>query len=60
MMGIIGYSGPCPPAEHTYTFALYAVDKSIGNAEGAANSEVYNAIKDNIIEKTTLKGHYGG
>ena len=56
--GGTGYGGPCPPSDHSYTFTLYALDQASNLGAGATNSAVYDAIKNNIIEKTTLVGCY--
>ena len=53
-----GYGGPCPPSDHSYTFTLYALDKTPNLGAGAPNSDVYDAIENNIIKKTTLVGCY--
>ena len=54
----IGYDGACPPPgkPHHYIFTLYAL-RSVPNVEpGASHDELLDAIKDDIIDQTTLTG----
>lgn len=55
----LGWGGPCPPyGQHRYFFKLYAIDKTLDLPEGATKSQLENAIKGHIIEKTELIGLY--
>lgn len=57
--GRIGWGGPCPPSgTHRYFFKLYAIDKDLELTDGATKSQIENAIKNHIIEKTELIGLY--
>lgn len=59
----VGYTGPCPPAdleptEHRYVFQLYALDAELPLREGATESDVRNAMKGHILDKTEFIGVY--
>ena len=55
----LGWGGPCPPnGVHRYFFKLYALNEKSNLKEGAKKSEIENAIRDKIIEKTELIGLY--
>ena len=57
--GEVGYGGPAPPDKtHTYVFKLYALDTMLNLSKGASKSDLELAMKDHIIEQTTLKGKY--
>ena len=57
--GEIGYGGPAPPDKrHTYVFKLYALKSKIGLPEGSTKDQLEQAIKDEIIAESTLKGTY--
>ncbi len=57
--GEIGYGGPAPPdKEHTYIFKLYALNKKLDNNKGSTKKEIESAMKNHIIEETTLRGRY--
>ena len=57
--GEIGYGGPAPPdKEHTYIFKLYALDQKLDNHKGSTKQEIESAIKNHIIEETSLQGRY--
>lgn len=54
-----GYTGPCPPpgtGTHRYIFELYALGKSLGLAQGTNRHSLEAAIKDNVLDSTTLTG----
>ncbi len=54
-----GYGGPCPPSGvHRYFFKIYALDASLGLAEGATSNEVLSAASGHILEETTLMGTF--
>lgn len=57
--GKVGWGGPCPPSgTHRYFFKLYAIDKVLDLPDGATKSQLEQAIRDHIIEKTELIGLY--
>ena len=56
----IGYDGPCPPAQHTYVFTLYALDGGLGLAEDASAREVKNATEGHTLATATLRGIFPG
>ncbi|MDD3437179.1 MAG: YbhB/YbcL family Raf kinase inhibitor-like protein [Candidatus Gastranaerophilales bacterium] len=57
--GRTGWGGPCPPSgTHRYFFKLYAIGKTLDLPEGLTKSQLENAIKEYIIEKTELMGLY--
>ena len=56
-----GYGGPAPPdAEHTYVFALYALDAkpNLSDAAATTQKQLEQAIKPHIIAKAELRGRY--
>ena len=59
--GKAGYGGPCPPAgtgTHHYVFGLWAVDRSLGLAEGLKPPAVEAAMDGHILATTELVGLY--
>lgn len=57
--GSEGYGGPAPPDKrHTYHFKLYALDTKIDLKQGSNKKELEEAMKNHIIDETTLKGTY--
>ncbi len=54
------YEGPCPPAQHSYSFRLYALSKTLDLQEGATKDQVESAIQGSILAQTELIGKYGG
>lgn len=57
--GTTKYGGPCPPfGIHRYFFKLYALDNVSDLKPNATKSEIQNAIRNHIIEKTELIGLY--
>lgn len=57
--GRVGWGGPCPPnGTHRYFFKLYAIDKTLNLPSGATKYQVEKEIRDSIIEKAELMGHY--
>ncbi len=60
--GQIGYSGPCPPSEHTYQYIIYALDVDVlpGVDNASSVSQVSTAVQGHVIEQAILTGIYGG
>lgn len=57
--GRVGWGGPCPPSgTHRYFFKLYAIDKVLDLPDGATKTQLEQAIRDHIVEKTELIGLY--
>lgn len=55
------YQGPYPPnGEHHYFLRLYALDIKLSLQEGAAKTQIHEAMQGHIIEKTELVGRYSG
>jgi Raf kinase inhibitor-like YbhB/YbcL family protein len=58
-MGQVGYTGPCPPnGQHRYYFKLYALDTSLGLAEGAGKEQVEAAMDGHVLADVHLLGLY--
>lgn len=59
--GKIGYGGPCPPAgtgTHHYVFGLWAIDRSLGLAQGLKPPAIEAAMDGHILATTELVGLY--
>ena len=57
--GNLGYEGPCPPSgTHSYVFTIYALDDTLGLAEGATGSAVNTAMVGHILDQASLTGKY--
>jgi len=57
--GEIDYGGPAPPdKKHTYIFKLYALKSKIALPKGSTKDQLEQAIKDEILAETILKGTY--
>jgi Raf kinase inhibitor-like YbhB/YbcL family protein len=59
--GKIGYGGPCPPrgsGTHHYVFGLWAIDRSLGLAEGLKPAAIEAAMDGHILARTELVGLY--
>ncbi|GEM_PF-275196 len=54
------YEGPCPPQQHSYSFRLYALDKTLDLQDGATKAQVESAMQGSILVQTELIGKYGG
>ncbi len=57
--GMTGYTGPCPPNQHTYTFTVYALSAGmpvISQGTPMTRSQFESAYKAYIIESATLQG----
>lgn len=53
------YGGPCPPSGmHRYHFTLYALDTMLDLPAGATKRQLITAMKDHILDETTLIGTY--
>jgi hypothetical protein len=53
------YGGPCPPSgTHRYFFKLYALDTMLNLGSKAKKSDLEQAMKGHILEKTELIGRY--
>jgi Raf kinase inhibitor-like YbhB/YbcL family protein len=60
--GAIGYSGPCPPSEHTYQYIIYALD--VAALPGVDNTssvlQIRTAADEHTLGQAILTGTYGG
>ncbi|MFN6470261.1 MAG: YbhB/YbcL family Raf kinase inhibitor-like protein [Nostoc sp. SerVER01] len=57
--GKFGYGGPCPPSGiHRYFFKVYALDKSLGLAEGATKNQILAAMEGHVLATAELIGRY--
>lgn len=57
--GSTGYGGPAPPdKEHTYIFALYALDTELDLSASSTKNQLEKAIKSHILAKSELRGKY--
>jgi Raf kinase inhibitor-like YbhB/YbcL family protein len=56
----IGYYGPCPPAEHSYHFTLYALDVATlpGTSAQTSAADAIAAIATHQIASTELVGKF--
>lgn len=55
----LGYGGPCPPGgTHHYFFKLYALDRMIELAPGAAKEQLLSAMQGHILGQAELMGTY--
>lgn len=55
---LVGYDGPCPPSEHRYIFALYALDAALDVAAEAPMTEIVGAMEGHIIDQAEWMGLY--
>ena len=57
--GESNYGGPAPPDKrHTYIFKLFALKSKIDLPKGSTKDQLEQAIKDEILAESTLKGTY--
>lgn len=58
--GVRGYLGPCPPMEHTYEFALYALDVAAlpGASMATTREEAVTIIQAHDLAVAKLTGKY--
>ncbi len=58
--GATGYYGPCPPAQHTYHFTLYALDVATlpGASAATTAADAITAITAHMIAHTELVGTF--
>ena len=57
--GSTGYGGPAPPdGEHTYVFALYALDTDLNLPASTTKKQLERAIKPHVLAKAELRGRY--
>ena len=59
--GDVDYGGPCPPPgdnAHLYRFTAYALNTSLGLADGTLATEFLGAIAQATIRSTDLNGTY--
>ncbi|APR81773.1 Hypothetical protein A7982_07122 [Minicystis rosea] len=56
----VGYLGPCPPNQHTYEFAVYALDvATLPNVTTASTrTDVFTEIKNHDLASAKLTGTY--
>jgi hypothetical protein len=53
---VLGYDGPCPPAEHHYAFTLYALDTTLGLPPGAELADVLTAMEGHVLAQAQVIG----
>ncbi len=56
----VGYYGPCPPAMHTYQFAVYALDVATlpGATENTMRTDAVPVIQAHQLATGTLTGTF--
>jgi Raf kinase inhibitor-like YbhB/YbcL family protein len=54
-----GYSGPCPPAQHTYVLTLYALSAPLRLTGEVTAGAVRRAAAGVTLATATLRGTYG-
>jgi Raf kinase inhibitor-like YbhB/YbcL family protein len=56
----IGYAGPCPPPgkPHRYVFKLFALDRMLDVASGAAKGEVESAMRGHVLAHAEFMGRF--
>lgn len=53
------YGGPCPPAEHTYEYKLYALNDTLVVPSPLTKQALETAMQGKILGQATLVGRYG-
>jgi Raf kinase inhibitor-like YbhB/YbcL family protein len=56
------WGGPCPPEDdepHRYTFAIYALDATLGLGADASADDIRDAIDGHALARGTLTGKFG-
>jgi Raf kinase inhibitor-like YbhB/YbcL family protein len=53
-----GYTGPCPPAQHTYFFYAYALDRALDLPAGSTVDDLEDEIEDHAIAQSEYIGTY--
>lgn len=59
-LGIIGYSGPCPPrgSTHRYSFKVYGLDSMLTLAPGSNKADLIGAMRGHVIQFGDTVGMY--
>jgi len=57
----VAYGGPDPPpgGNHRYYFRLYALDTTLGLADGTSREQIEVGMEGHILAQTSLMGRYG-
>ncbi len=60
LASVTGYLGPCPPALHTYEFALYSLDVANlpGTSASTTRAQAVTLIEDHDLTSATLTASY--
>ena len=60
--GEVGYGGPCPPPDHTHTYAftLYALDTKLDLPDGATVDDLAAAMEGHVLAEAELLGTFLG
>ncbi len=53
---LIGYDGPCPPAQHRYVIAVYALDAVLDLPPDATPVEILDAMQEHSIAEARWSG----
>ena len=56
--GSFSYTGPCPPAQHHYSFKLYALDTTLTKEQGVGEAVMIQAMAGHILAESELTGTY--
>ena len=58
--GVDGWSGPCPPegSEHTYRFAIHALDQQLDGIDGESGSATAALVEGLALESASMTGTY--
>lgn len=55
---LIGYDGPCPPEQHRYVIAVYALDTLLDVPADATPGEILDAMQGHVIDEAQWSGVY--